>query len=352
MNAKIVIRRRLIVNYLRVCYHTAAKGVIMKQVLVVGLLSVLLTGCNLPFLPGKKAALQVNAEPQANVFLNGNHVGQTPFFDENLKPGEYMIKIQSNEYPSQPWEASVSLNPKVVTVVQRNFGATADTSSNYIIQMESLADEKATEVAIVTIPDNVIVKLDNQPEGFSPISLKDISEGDHSIILSAPSYKDEQINLNVRAGFKMIISASLARTQVLPEPMENQEATPSAEVDDGESQSSEATASSRPQTTGTPRPSPSKLPSPTKSPSPSVTQKPSSSAGATPSKPYVEILETGTGWLRVRSAPNGNADNEVARVDVGDTFPFVEDNEEGWYKIEYETGSEGWIAARYGKLVE
>jgi hypothetical protein len=326
----------------------------MKQVLVVGFLSVILSACSLPFLPGKKAALQVNSEPQANVFLNGNHVGQTPFFDENLKSGEYMVKIQSNEYPSQPWEASVSLNPKVVTVIQRNFGATADTSSNYIIQMESLADEKATEVAIVTIPDNVIVKLDNQPEGFSPISLKDISEGDHSIILSAPSYRDEQINLNVKAGFKMIISASLARTQVLPEPLESQEATSSAELQNGENESDEATASSSPQTTGTPKPSPSKSPSPSlsKSPSPSVTQKPSSGTGATPPKPYVEILETGTGWLRVRSAPNGNADNEVARVDVGNTFPFVEDNEEGWYKIEYETGSEGWIAARYGKLVE
>lgn len=326
----------------------------MKQVLVVGLLGVLLTGCNVPFLTGKKAALQVNSEPQANVFLNGNHVGQTPFYDENLKTGEYMIKIQSNEYPSQPWEASVSLNPKAVTVVRRNFGATADTSSNYIIQMESLADEKATEIAIVTIPDNVIVKLDNQPEGFSPISLKDISEGDHSIILGAPSYKDEQINLNVRAGFKMIISASLARTQVLPEPLESREATSSADLRNSDSGTDEATASSRLQTTGTPKPPPSKSPIPTlsKSPSPIITPKPSSSTGVIPSKPYVEILETGTGWLRVRSAPNGNADNEVARVDVGDTFPFVVDNEEGWFKIEYEAGSEGWIAARYGKLVE
>jgi hypothetical protein len=314
----------------------------MKKIVLMFLLAFLLSGCSLPFLTSKKAALQVNAEPQSNVFLNGNHVGQTPYYDENLKPGEYVVKIQSNSYPSMPWEANVVLHPQVVSVVNRTFGESLEKSSHYIIQMESLADKNSSEIAVVTTPDNVIVKLDNQPEGFSPLSLKDLSEGEHTITLSAPSYKDEQININVKASYKMIISASLARTQVLPDPTITPEASSSAQLNEGKEEEVENDT--------TPTPSPTKKAGDDKVDlTPTPTKKATSN---TPEKPYVVILETGTGWLRVRSTPNASADNEVAKVDVGDTFPFIEKDGTGWIKIEYEPGEEGWIAAKYADLVE
>lgn len=70
-------------------------------------------------------------------------------------------------------------------------------------------------------------------------------------------------------------------------------------------------------------------------------------------KPYVEILETGTGWLRVREEPSGFEDNEVAKVNVGDFFAMTDRSKNNqWVKIVYQTGKEGWVSARYVRVVE
>src|SRR3989344_1571397 len=37
----------------------------------------------------KPAALQITSVPEASVFLDGKHLGKTPFFSDQLKVGEY-----------------------------------------------------------------------------------------------------------------------------------------------------------------------------------------------------------------------------------------------------------------------
>lgn len=305
----------------------------MKNALFVGISSLILTGCQVSSLfTQQQAALQVDSQPSATVYLDDNHVGETPFYDDNLKPGEYSLRIQVANNPQQEWQNNITLNPGLVTAVKRTFGETSEKSSHYIIQMEQLPNEDRTEISVITIPDNVIVKLDGQPEGFSPISLQDISPGNHNLTLVAPGYSEQTVDLNVEAGYKLIVSASLAKTQALLAPQEpiatrsgdltDQEATPEAELD----------------TTPTPTPRSSR------------TSTATSSADLEP--PYVTITETGTGWLRVRSAPNAYEDNEVARVNVGESYPFLDSNTAGWYQIEYEPGEEGWISGRYADITE
>lgn len=292
-----------------------------------------LSGCTLPFLPSQKVALQVNSSPEASVYLNGNHVGKTPYYDEKLKLGEYTVRLLVENDPSKDWQTKVNLAPKIVTVISKNFGPTDKESSNYLLQLEPLNDKNAMELAIISIPDNVIVKVDDQPQGFSPVSLKDIKEGEHSISLSAPGYQEITIPAQIKPGFKLLVSATLGQSTLSGEiPV----ATSSADL----ILSPVATQSVVP--TG-------------KSLTPTPTTKkvtPTATTSAELQKPYVTIKETGTGWLRVRSEPNANADNEVAKVDTGESFPFIEANDSGWYKIEYETGSDGWISARYANLVQ
>ncbi len=70
---------------------------------------------------------------------------------------------------------------------------------------------------------------------------------------------------------------------------------------------------------------------------------PSSDEGGT-----LIILPTGIGFLRVRSGP-GTGNAEVAQVDVGESFPYSSENN-GWYEIEYEDGSSGWISGTYAEI--
>jgi hypothetical protein len=297
----------------------------MKQLILIITSSLILASCAPSFMVGKKAALTINTTPIANVYLNDNHQGVTPLELNDLKPGEYTIRIQAQDNPNQEWQAKVNLNPQVVTVINRQFGDTPDESSYYIVQLEPLPDQNVTEIAIITLPDNVIVKLNDQPEGFSPINLKGNIPGDHQLNLIAPGYKEEYIGLKLVNGFKTIISAQLARTKALIEP-EPLSATESAELAETPQENQEADLNT------------ASLPD---------------EATATLSariKPYVEIKETGTGWLRVRSEPNANTDNEVAKVNVGEAFPFVQSNQTGWYQIEHAPGQKGWISARYAQL--
>ena len=59
----------------------------------------------------------------------------------------------------------------------------------------------------------------------------------------------------------------------------------------------------------------------------------------------VIILETGTGWLRVRSGA-GLGFDEVAKVDVGKKYKLIEDKGD-WVKIQVDDVLSGWVSSTY-----
>ena len=63
------------------------------------------------------------------------------------------------------------------------------------------------------------------------------------------------------------------------------------------------------------------------------------------SVPMVEIVETETGWLNVRTGP-GTSYEIITKINPEETYPFLEEDGE-WYSIELSDGSVGWIASRY-----
>ena len=71
----------------------------------------------------------------------------------------------------------------------------------------------------------------------------------------------------------------------------------------------------------------------------------------------VQILETPTGYLRVRSKP-GAGGEEIAQVKPGETFPYLDtDAATGWIEIQYgapkpglPSGIVGWISADYATV--
>lgn len=68
-------------------------------------------------------------------------------------------------------------------------------------------------------------------------------------------------------------------------------------------------------------------------------------------KPYVEIGETGTGWLRVRAEASGSS-AELVKIAVGSKVPYLNETVSGWHKIEYATGKQGWVSGKYATIVK
>ncbi|MFC1627219.1 PEGA domain-containing protein [Patescibacteria group bacterium] len=304
----------------------------MKRILSFGFLlltATLLTGCTL-FPSRKKSALSVSTTPKATIFLDGEHLGQTPYYNEKLKSGEYVLKIvpESSGQALNPWEGRVNLSPGILTVVNRELGLTQEDSSGEILSFEPLADKDAISISVVTTPDGAVVNLDGEPKGFAPLSIDNVSEGDHIIVVSSPGYAEKTIKAKTVKGHKLIASVQLAREPLEATSDEEDDAVADTEEDDQE----------------TPKSSPKPSPTPKSSPKSSPT------SDEDIERPYVEINSPDVGWVRVREEASTGSD-EVTKVDHGEKFSLA-DTDSGWYQIEYSSGKFGWISGKYAEKYE
>lgn len=242
-----------------------------------------------------KAGLQIEADPQAAVFIDGEQVGTTPY-ELVSKPGEVAVRLVpiATDRSLAPWGTKVTLTQGIKTVIRRDFGETEDASAGEILSFEKAAGND-TSMTVVSIPDAAQVTVDGQNRGFTPLPVPNIAVGEHQLLVSQAGFAERPISARAEAGYKLTIVAMLAKLAAAPE------ATESGEVVE---------------------------PVPTK----------------------VEILETPTGFLRVRQAPSKNA-TESAQVKPGEQFVLLEEKDE-WFKIEYQKDKSGWVSSQYAKKVE
>jgi len=261
----------------------------------------------------KQAALQVSSTPRSTVFLDDKHVGQTPFYDEKLKPGEYVVKLmpETEATKAASWLSKVKLNPETLTVINREFGETEEKSSGYILSLEFLGKKKEPELAVLVNPDGAGVKVNGDFKGTAPLVISNISEGDHEVDISLADYSSMKVKVKIVKGYRLTVNAELAKGK-------EEKVTP------------------------TPTPKEKLTPEPTK-----TEEKPASPAAEKKFEIGVKIIikETETGWLRVRLEPSLSG-SEAAKVNPGQEFTVL-DEQSGWVKIEYEKNKEGWVSGNY-----
>ncbi len=251
------------------------------------------------------AGLKIETQPESSVLINNKASGVTPY-DHMLPPGEVVIKLTPNS-PSgsaQAYETKLKLTDKVYTIVYRDFGASELTTSGATISLVPFPG-KTGSLSLVSDPDSASVLIDNQPQGFTPLSLEPISPGNHQVDVSAPGFVPRNINVNIVSGFKAMLVVKLAAS--------------------GPAVAFPATTSASPS-----------------SASPSASPTGSPTAGIT-------ILSTPTGFLRVRSGPSLGA-SEVSRVKPGEKYQVLE-KQSGWVKIQLTdttaATTSGWISTQY-----
>lgn len=267
---------------------------ILAVVIFIFVQSVLLAGNN-------KGALQVTTAPQSKVYLNGKYLGQTPLCKCNAQDmipiGEYTIKLvpTSGNYPE--FQEKISISKSILTVVDRKFG-TGATSEGSIITLQPIRDGDKRELLITSIPDKAEVFLDNSSSGFTPLLLRDVTDSDHELILKKSGYADKRVKIRTPSGYRLLATVYLGIEE---------EKIPS--------------------------PTPTKISSPSATPTQSVSE--------------VTILQTPTGFLRVR-ADSSLSSAEVGRVLPGQTYELLAE-EDGWYKIKLPSGTVGWISGQYAR---
>ncbi len=264
--------------------------------------------------------IKIVSSPAAAVFINDAAVGKTTYEDANIEVGEYSIKLipDGKDKNTVPWEDKIQIHKNTLTYIIRELGTSELTSAGEVltvVPMDKKPSANVGEIYIDTEPTGAIVYLDNDEKGIASIVLQDVPPGDHELAVYLPGFFRRAQKIKVEKGFQTRAKFKLALDQshkTLEEELEEKrkEASAEAKKREEEKQASEEAES---KTTG---------------------------SGTT-----IEVLDTPTGFLNVRSDPSVDGDI-VTTVAPGDTYEYS-DTQDGWYKITTEDGSVGWVSGEY-----
>ncbi len=244
------------------------------------------------FVP-KASGLLVETSPASTVYVNGEEVGRTPY--TSLKsPGEITLRLIPDSFgtPLSPYEEKINLVSGVETVIRRYFGANETATEGEVLSFEKLSSKNISGITVITDPEGAQITIDGVSKGVSPYTTSEIEQGVKNIKLSAEGLKDREIEVNLVAGYKLVAFIKLAKVETVKK----------AEVKN-------------------------------------ETIK------------MVKILETPTGFLRVRKEASSSA-SEVGRVSEGEEYELIDENTQGdWYKISPEKNIVGWVTSQYSEIV-
>lgn len=273
-----------------------------KKIIIVIISSLILSGCTVG---SNKSGVEIMSYPTAKVYIDGKEAGMTPYKNNNLKPGEMEIKLET---AGANWSKTIELQNGVSTVIDWEFAKPEEKSNNenkeasggYILYLEKTGDSQKSGLMINSIPNKSAISIDGEIKGFSPLKINDFGQGDKQITISFPGYKTINIFGKALSGYQLVIDGSLIKETIkapnIPEP----EVTPINQIELG--------------------------------------------------KKMIKIKETETGWLRVREA-SSSASKEVDKINPGEKFELLNEMAD-WYQINLGEGKNGWISSKYAEKLE
>lgn len=269
--------------------------------------------------------IKILSSPAATVFLDNVAVGKTPYEVNNQKIGEYTVKLIPDEADKKTvtWEGKIPVYKNTLTYVSRELGTSDLTSAGEILTVVPMTNKpngKTGQVSVETDPAGAIIYLDNDEKGVASLLLEDVPEGDHELAVYLPGFFRRALKIRVEKGYQVKAMFKLALDQShksLESELEDARKQASAEA---EKKATEEAKTEEKSTTST-------------------------SSGK-----KVEILDTGVGYLNVRSEPS--VDGElVTKLDPGDQYEYTE-TKDGWYHLKLENGKDGWVSGDYVNEVE
>lgn len=263
----------------------------------------------------KEGVLKVASNPTASVFLDNKHVGRTPV-ETKVASGDYTIRLvpETTTQTLASWQDSIKITSDILTYVNANLAESEFTTSVETMWLEKITS-KLAEVAVRTNPDGAMASIDGETKGITPISIPNITAGDHTLAIISSGFLPRNIKIKTTAGYKLnaVVKLALSGESI-------EVATPS-------STPKEATPAGK------------TTPTPTKA-----------TSATDPVKPFVTIKDTPTGFLRVRMEPT-TAATEAGKVNPGEKY-HLEDEKSGWYEIKYDGKNTGWISGQYATKTE
>lgn len=246
----------------------------------------------------------------ASVFLDNKHIGRTPV-ETDVDAGSFTIRLvpETTTETFVSWQGNIKISSEVLTYVSASLAESEFATAVDILSLEKITS-KLAEVSVTTNPDGATVALDGATKGISPLSIPNITAGDHTLTITSLGFLPRNLKIKTTAGYKLNAIVKLALSGETP---------------------------------------------PEASPSPTPQSTPTKAASSTdPTTPFVTIKDTPdvrkNNGLNVRMEPSKNA-TVAAQVQPGEKFS-IEDEKTGWYQIKYDAKNLGWISGQYATKTE
>lgn len=239
---------------------------------------------------GKAAEVILNIKPKSGISVMSEPRDAKVFLN-NQEVGKTPYEDQSlepKEYlvkiekDGMVWQGKVKLKTQTLTVVNRELSSDQGFGAGEILTLD-----KGKGLTVVSNPSGAEIEVDGKPYGTTPLSV-DIPPGEHSISFHHPNYLKRDIKALIPSNFNLTVSVDLLLSE--------------ADL--------------------------------TTIPTPPIKE-----------TPQLLVLETPTGFLRVRDKPS-TLSKEVTRVKPGDTLILLEELP-SWYRVRLPDDTEGYVSSAY-----
>ncbi len=158
------------------------------------------------FQSASNGGIKVTTIPNAQVFINDQAAGTTPFTNEALKIGEYKVRVGTG---SATWQGQVKVTQGTLTVVNRELAASEASASGEILVLSP------GEGAVVTsTPSGSDLEVDGKSVGKTPVAVSSLTAGDHTFTLSHDGYLKRSIRAFVPDKLQLNLDVDLAISEV------------------------------------------------------------------------------------------------------------------------------------------
>lgn len=150
--------------------------------------------------------IRVQSIPEgAQVLIDENPVGVTPFEEVKLDIGTYRVKVSKDNLS---WEGKVDVEPGTLTVVNRELAAEQTSQAGEVLTLE-----KGKGITVITQPSGASIEIDGKSYKESP-ALLDIEEGEHIITLSKTGFLKRSIKATTPSDYQLNLTVDLAVTEL------------------------------------------------------------------------------------------------------------------------------------------
>lgn len=348
----------------------------------------------------RPGALQISSKyGEAEVMFRGKSIGKTPIEVKDLKPGKGEISIKGANFELKK---DIIITEGALTVVSADTGVSEKFSANMTIWYDKTNASDA-KIFITSTPTKAKVKINDKEKGETPLTLSqsdltDLGETlEYSIALDKEGYEGQVINLKLEKGYTLNLSGNLylnpleskaqvtdnnnyslytfTASDIKEEPngnwaraiayylstrgaiqIENKSVDSFEYYVDSEGtlynksgavvtnniENKESNNEKKPLVAYLNSTKESNL-------SDKATETLKKLFGSVTPKTSYKVIETGVGFLNVRSTPDTSGEL-LGKLNIGDAVNVKEEQGE-WYKIDF-NGKEGYVYATYVEKIE